>query len=59
MPNASHSSSRRFYKLPTEAGVNTNQSRQPAQGQFAAVGAFAEKNANNRLFGLSDAKPGG
>ncbi|OJH86041.1 hypothetical protein ASJ78_00569 [Serratia marcescens] len=39
--------------------MNTNQSRQPAQAQFAAAGAFAEKNANNRLFGLSDAKPGG
>jgi len=39
--------------------VNTNQSRQPAQGQFAAAGAFAEKNANNRLFGLSCAEPDG
>jgi hypothetical protein len=39
--------------------VNTNQSRQPTQGQFAAAGAFAEKNANNHLFGLSDAKPDG
>jgi hypothetical protein len=39
--------------------VNTNQSRQPAQGQFAAAGAFAEKNANNRLSGLSFAEPGG
>lgn len=39
-------SRRRCIKLPTEAGVNTNQSRQTAQGQFAAASAFAEKNAN-------------
>jgi hypothetical protein len=35
-------------KQPTEAGVNTNQSRQSAQGQFAATDAFAEKNSKNR-----------
>lgn len=39
-------SRRHRIKLPTEAGVNTNQSRQPAQGQFAAAGAFAEKSTN-------------
>ncbi|WP_346082933.1 hypothetical protein [Gibbsiella dentisursi] len=44
-PKASHQKSRRFYQLPTEAGVNTNQSGQSAQGQFAAASAFAEKNA--------------
>ncbi|WP_157079264.1 MULTISPECIES: hypothetical protein [Serratia] len=48
-----------FYKLPTEAGVNTNQSRQSAQGQFAAAGAFAEKNANNRFSGPWPAEPVG
>ncbi|WP_154666857.1 hypothetical protein [Chania multitudinisentens] len=34
-------------KQPTEAGVNTNQSRQTTQGQFAATDAFAEKNIKN------------
>jgi hypothetical protein len=38
----------RVSKQPTEAGVNTNQSRLSAQGQFAATGAFAEKNSKNR-----------
>ncbi len=35
-------------KQPTEAGVNTNQSHQSAQGQFATADAFAEKNSKSR-----------
>lgn len=36
-------------KQPTEAGVNTNQSRQSVQGQFATTDAFAEKNSKSRV----------
>jgi hypothetical protein len=47
-PDASITKSRRVIKQPTEAGVNTNQSCQATQGQFAATDAFAEKNIKKR-----------
>jgi len=37
--------------FPTEAGVNTNQSEWPSQGQFRCIVSTAEKNSKKRFFG--------
>ncbi|EFO0289091.1 hypothetical protein D0Y88_13200 [Escherichia coli] len=41
---------REFLIFPTEAGVNTNQSECPSQGQFYRIVSTAEKNSKTDVF---------
>ncbi|POZ16762.1 hypothetical protein C3709_03325 [Lelliottia aquatilis] len=47
MPHTNASTNLAGFVFPTEAGVNTNQSEWPSQGQFQRIVSTAEKNSKS------------